>query len=358
MMTNEHSETQLIEKLKKQYDLTRPEDVLSLYSMLQSGEYEFHTPEGMRFDDEVYELAAEAKRKKEEKAGEKKSGNKKSAKKKQKKAPKVVVYTKGEYLVRKVILFVLALGMVGCFGYFAYYNYEAYQKNRQTESYNRLKENDKINDMYKDTTHEVMDAETGEIKTYTVLEQYKSLYNKNKNLIGWLKIDDTVIDYPVMQTADNKFYLDHDIEQKSDKNGTLFLDAACDVTKPSANYIIYGHNMRSGKMFGSLSAYKSSSYCESHPYIQFDTIYEEGVYQVMYAFQSRIYNEDEVVFKYYQFIDANSEEEFDSYMKEMAGLSIYDTGVEASYGDHLLTLSTCDYEEEDGRFVVVAKQIR
>ena len=74
-------------------------------------------------------------------------------------------------------------------------------------------------------------------------------------------------------------------------------------------------------------------------------------------FRSRVYQKDEVVFKYYQFIDANSEEEFNSYMKEMAALSFYDTGVTASYGDQLLTLSTCDYEEEDGRFVVVAKRV-
>lgn len=361
-MANERNEEQLIEKLRSRYDLTNSKDVLTLYSMLQSGEYEFHTQAGMRFDDEIYDLAMEAKKQQEHQAGKKSkdvsdTGTEKKDKKR-KRQPKVVVYTRGEYLARKILLCVLALIMTGCFGYFAYYNYEAYQKNLQTESLNRLKENDAVNDMYGDTIHEVTDEETGEVKTFTVLDQYKSLYNKNKNLIGWIKIDDTIIDYPVMQTADNEFYLDHDIDQKQDKNGTLFLDAACDITLPSTNYIIYGHNMRSGKMFGSLSKYESEKYYEDHPYIQFDTIYEEGVYEVMYAFRSKIYNEDEVVFKYYQFIEANSEEEFDSNMKEMAALSLYDTGVEAVYGDHLLTLSTCDYEEKDGRFVVVAKQIR
>ena len=77
----------------------------------------------------------------------------------------------------------------------------------------------------------------------------------------------------------------------------------------------------------------------------------------MYVFRSRVYNEDDIVFKYYRFIDANSEQEFDSYMQEMAGISFYDTGVTAVYGDQLLTLSTCDYQEKDGRFVVVAKRI-
>ena len=115
--------------------------------------------------------------------------------------------------------------------------------------------------------------------------------------------------------------------------------------------------MRSGKMFGDLSKYENQSFYENHKTITFDTIYEEGTYEVMYVFRSHVYQQDEVVFKYYQFIDALSEEEFNSNMDEMAALSFYDTEVKAYYGDELLTLTTCDYEEQDGRFVVVAKRI-
>ena len=192
----------------------------------------------------------------------------------------------------------------------------------------------------------------------SVLPEYETLYNKNKKLIGWLKIDDTVIDYPVMQTANNEYYLDHNFNQEYDKNGSLFMDAACDVVHRNTNLIIYGHHMKSGKMFGNLNSYSSQEYCEKHSTIRFDTIYEKGLYQVMYVFRSRIYNEDEVVFKYYQFFDAASEKEFQSNMQEMAALSLYDTGVTASFGDELLTLSTCDSSEPDGRFVVVAKRIQ
>ena len=191
-----------------------------------------------------------------------------------------------------------------------------------------------------------------------VLEEYKNLLNKNKKLIGWIKIDDTNIDYPVMQTSDNEYYLDHNLNQEYDKNGSIFMDKDCDVLKPSTNFIIYGHNMKSGKMFGSLDKYADQSFYEKHKEIRFDTLYEEGTYEVMYVFRSRVYQQDEIVFKYYQFYDANSEEEFQSYMKEMEALSLYDTGVKAEYGDHLLTLSTCDYEEKDGRFVVVAKRVQ
>ena len=197
----------------------------------------------------------------------------------------------------------------------------------------------------------------GETEAREVLDEYKNLLNKNKRLIGWIKIDDTSIDYPVMQTSDNEYYLDHNINQEYDKNGSIFMDKDCDVLKPSTNLILYGHHMKNGQMFGDLDLYSSEEYFKEHRYIQFDTIYEKGTWEVMYVFRSRVYSEEEIVFKYYQFIDALSEQEFNSNMQEMAAMSLYDTGVTAQYGDRLLTLSTCDYQEADGRFVVVAKKV-
>ena len=190
-----------------------------------------------------------------------------------------------------------------------------------------------------------------------ILDEYKVLYNKNKSLIGWIKIDDTKIDYPVMQTVNNEYYLKHNFEQKEDANGCIFLDSKCDVVLGNDNFIIYGHHMKSGKMFGTLVKYANEDFYKEHKYIQFDTIYEKGTYEVMYVFRSRIFSSDEITFKYYQFIDANSEAEFDSAMEEMAAMSLFDTGVKARYGDQLLTLSTCDYQETNGRFAVVAKKI-
>ena len=173
-----------------------------------------------------------------------------------------------------------------------------------------------------------------------ILEKYKSLYLRNKNLIGWLKIADTKIDYPVMQSNNGEYYLDHNFNQEYDKNGTLFVDNDCDVLRPSDNIIIYGHNMKSGEMFGSLEKYKNESYYQEHPRIEFDTIYETGTYEVMFAFLSRVFYEGEITFKYYQFINASSDQEFSSAIEAMKELSLYDTGVTANYGDQLLTLST------------------
>ena len=149
-----------------------------------------------------------------------------------------------------------------------------------------------------------------------------------------------------------------DFNQEKDNNGSIFMDAACVAYPRSQNLILYGHHMRSGKMFGDLEKYAKESYYKEHSIIHFDTIYEKSVYQVMYVFRTRVLKENEIAFKYYQFIDAGSVEEFNSNMKEMARMSLYDTGVTAGYGDELLTLSTCDNSQTDGRFVVVAKRIQ
>lgn len=349
-----------IRLIRRKYDLSKDEDVLALFSALQSGEIQFESSVGRQFDDMIFEQAEEIKKQQREKVKNNSSAEKGKKEKrkteKKKKSKKVVVLTRKELIVQKILMGVLLLLAVSCLGYFVMYCYDAWKIDRENQRLARIKENETVNDMYKD---EVVEAQVGEETRYfKVLDKYKSLYHQNQNLIGWLKIADTIIDYPVMQTGDNEYYQNHNINLEEDRNGALFMDAECDVKLPSTNFIIYGHHMRSGKMFGSLNRYESESFYEEHKTIEFDTIYEEGTYEVMYVFRSRVYQKDEVVFKYYQFIEANSEEEFNSYMNEMAALSLYDTGVTASYGDQLLTLSTCDYEEEDGRFVVVARRIK
>jgi len=258
---------------------------------------------------------------------------------------------------RKRIVRLCSAAAVLCLGYYGIYAYYLYRTESTYRALSELKENPVTAVAAPAATPGPLYTLDAPEQPREVLEEYKNLLIANQKLIGWIKIDDTYIDYPVMQTDDNEYYLDHNTKQEYDKNGTIFMDKDCDVLKPSTNYILYGHHMKSGKMFGKLDAYQKESYYKEHPYISFDTIYEKGTYQVMYVFRSRVYKESEIVFKYYQFIDANSEQEFDSYMQEMAAMSLYDTGVTAQYGDQLLTLSTCDYQETDGRFVVVAKKI-
>ena len=363
-----------IEQIKKKLDQENPKQVYELYAELQSGSFRFETVVGTDFDDEIYEKIeafkaqgitasnAGTKRKyiKEKKAGRKE----KSAEKKKNQTVHSAQFDKNlEKQIRKELarrerrrklIVVLASGIaVVCFGYFGFYYFQSTRTGMDYDSLAELK-----------GSMALAGAEKNDFslhKTSTqlpdVLDDYKTLYEKNKKLIGWLKIDDTIIDYPVMQTTDNKYYLEHNFNQEYDKNGSLFLDCSCSVYPRSTNLIIYGHHMKSGQMFGQLQKYAKESYYEKHTTIQFDTIYEKGTYEIMYVFRSQVYNEDDLVFKYYQFINANSETEFDSYMEEMAALSLYDTGVTASYGDSLLTLSTCDNSQKDGRFVVVAKKV-
>ena len=251
---------------------------------------------------------------------------------------------------RSILLSVLGLCVVFSVGYLIYY-YSYYEKNDIEYS--------ELSTLVKEDSGGTVEINYTEKQDKPpILKKYETLYNKNRKLIGWLKIEGCDIDYPVMQTSNNEYYLDHNYNQEYDKNGSLFLDKDCDAAFPNDNMIIYGHHMKSGKMFGNLNYYSKESFWEDNKEFTFDTIYETGIYAVMYVFRSKIYSEEEIVFKYYQFIDATSENEFNSNMEEMANMSLYDTGVTASYGDRLITLSTCDSSEEDGRFVVVAKKIK
>lgn len=253
---------------------------------------------------------------------------------------------------RSIIRFICGLAAVACLGYFAAYVYMSDDSSSNFEDLSKLKDNKKVTAQSKPVVH--LDAPED---APPVLEEFNTLLMKNKSIIGWIQIEGTKIDYPVMQSKNEEYYLDHNFEQQKDKNGSIFIDADCSIWPRSQNIIIYGHNMKSGQMFGSLDSYKDKKYFEKHPEIRFDTLYDKGKYQVMYVFNDVIHEESEVAFKYYQFIDANSAQEYASNMNEMAAMSLYDTGVESYYGDSLITLSTCDYSEGAERFVVVARKI-
>lgn len=370
-----------IEAIKAKINMQQPGEVIGLSQDLSAGKYRMKTLVGKDFIEEINELAEEyikqgynkdskiklSKQKKLTGKVNKNSNQKKNNvngtkqdkhsledyDEKMQKEIKAVL--KKNEQRRKLIVALCSVVALACFGYYGVYYYFAQKTQSDYDELNDLRGSTVLSAGTPDATiHYTNEEEDIELE---VLEEYATLYNKNKRLIGWITIDGTNIDYPVMQTTNNEYYLDHNYNQENDRNGSIFLDKDCDIVHRNTNLIIYGHNMKSGKMFGTLSKYSSKSFYEDHPTFRFDTIYEKGTYQVMYAFRSRIYNEDEVVFKYYQFIDAVSEKEFISNLQEMAAIALYDTGVTASYGDELLTLSTCDNSETAGRFVVVAKKI-
>ena len=203
-----------------------------------------------------------------------------------------------------------------------------------------------------------------------MLAGYKELHDDNPDMAGWIRIDDTRIDYPVMQTfGDNGwYYLDKGFSKSKNSNGCLFADPDCvigtgsakydykDGSRPTTNIIIYGHRMNNGDMFGGLGNYLKKDYGLSHNIIHFDSLYEHRTYELIAVFKSKIFYTDEEVFKYYQFTQAKTKEEFDSSVNSIKEMAVYDTGVEARWGDEFITLSTCDHYTPNGRLVVVAKR--
>ena len=185
---------------------------------------------------------------------------------------------------------------------------------------------------------------------------YAALKEQNPDFFGWLSIEGTKLDYPVMHTPeDPEHYLRRDFEGGYSFSGVPFLDAAC--YEGGGNYLIYGHNMKNGSMFSSLLSYADSAYWEAHKTIRFDTMEAAGEYEVVAAFYSQAYLQDAVnVFRYYRYTDVSEPEVFEEYMEQVQEAAVYDTGVTAVYGDQLLTLSTCSYHTENGRFVVVARR--
>lgn len=191
-----------------------------------------------------------------------------------------------------------------------------------------------------------------------VLDKYAELYRLNSDLVGWISIDDTRIDYPVMQTVfDEEYYLHRGYDKEEADEGLPFMDSRCNVNKPSTNLLIYGHNMKNGDMFADLLKYEDKSYYENHKFIRFDTIYEECIYEIIAVFRSRVAFVDENTFRFYNFIESHSTAEFYDYMANIRNLSLYDIDATAISDDYLLTLTTCEYSTDDGRFVVVARKI-
>lgn len=197
----------------------------------------------------------------------------------------------------------------------------------------------------------------GEEGGYPILDRYKDLYLENGDLAGWLSIEDMRIDYPVMQCEDDEYYLHHDFEGKDSKYGCLYVRERADLEE-GTNFIIYGHNMKDGSMFGDLDFYREEDFYREHTKIAFDTLYKEYTYEIVAVFLSRIYEENDDAFKYYQFYEAETEEEFHDFYDNIKQMSLYDTGVEAEYGDTFLTLSTCAYHVNNGRLAVVAKRMK
>ena len=229
-------------------------------------------------------------------------------------------------------------------------------------------ENKKETDIY-DELQEIVIEENTDIDTTNVdteIEKSKgessNKYNLeniakiNSDVVGWIKIGNTNIDYPVMQNGD--YYLHRNIYKNYSSHGTPYLAEYCNI-QYSDNLIIYGHHMNDNSMFAQLDNYKKHSFYENHKYIKFYSYYNgktiEKTYEVAIAFKTVVYSDKG--FKYYNYTNFSDVQELNDFIENCRKLEFYNTGIDINYGDKLITLSTCEYSQKNGRIVVVAKQI-
>lgn len=259
-----------------------------------------------------------------------------------------------------VVCVILALICLGIAGFQIYHFYR-----QEVESEGKMEALRIQLEMEESLAAERAKLESIEQKEQNSLEKalvenpYAELFLQNPDMAAWLVIEGTKIDYPVMHTPqEENYYLYRDFYGNEDKAGCLLLDVESslygDVT---TNQIIHGHNMKAGTMFGELDRYKEAEYAKEHNLIRLFGKDKEHRYEVIAAFYTQVYLTTDVTFKYYNFFQANTKEEFQYFYDNIKKLSLYDTGIEAEFGDRFLTLSTCSYQVEDGRFVVVAKEV-
>lgn len=250
-----------------------------------------------------------------------------------------------------IILIVVFALILGTSTYFIYDYY--HQANEQAELYDSLAEVVNQTQEISEPTEEIQYNEEK-----TILPEYAELFLQNTDMVGWIQVADTNINYPVMHTPDNPdFYLKHGFDKTYSNYGCPYVQENCDVQAPSDNVIIYGHHMNNGSMFADLEKFKSEDFWKNHKTISFNTLTDKYEYEIVAVFKTFVYSDSPESFKYYHFVNAEMPEQFDEYIAKCKELSLYDTGVSAEYGDKLITLSTCEYSRTNGRLVVVAKRM-
>lgn len=191
-----------------------------------------------------------------------------------------------------------------------------------------------------------------------VQEGLKDVYLKNRDVIGWIKIDGTPIDYPIMYTPDDiEYYIHRGFDKEYSFGGCIFAGEGTSIDRPSDNIITYGHHMIDKSMYHEIDRYEDEEYYKAHKYLTFDTLRQTGKYEVIASFRTQIYPEDYDGFVYWKFVNAKDENEFNDFIEGCKSLSSVGIPTTAEYGDQLLTLSTCAYHTHNGRFVVVAKRV-
>ena len=333
-------------------DMEDPDVVLHLYDWMKNEKLVLKSPIGEAFYADVVERVANY------------SQNQLTEEKKE-----VVKKEKNDKLQKYGGIICIGVAMI-CFLIYFGLEYTNYKGNKETQRLQELKQQaedeeaptarlGQQREIREDISQESEQETSATEETEPViLPEYAAIYAENNDFIGWLKIADTIIDYPVMQSKnESNYYLNHTFSHEEDKNGTLFIDSRNDIVNRSTNIIIYGHNMKSNAMFGSLKKYLDEDYWQQHKMIQFDTLYEKGTYEVVAVCLGKVEYQDEDVFRYYDFLNAENEEQFNAFLDNVEKSAVFEDKDAIGYGDELLTLSTCNHYVENGRLYIVAKKV-
>lgn len=221
--------------------------------------------------------------------------------------------------------------------------------------YKELKENKKQENNFEELIEIVEQTNPEDKEQVETVINIDNLYAINSDIVGWLRINDTTINYPIMQIKSNpNYYLHRDFYKKYSSYGTPYMSEECNINT-SDNLVIYGHHMNHKKVFGALEDYKSKEFYENHKVIEFTTLEEMKKYEIFAVFKTVVYSKN--TFKYYNSVNFSNEDEFNTFVNKCKELSFYETNIKPKYHDKFITLSTCEYSNKNGRLVVIAREI-
>ncbi len=254
--------------------------------------------------------------------------------------------------IRRTILVLSCATFLVVSGIFAV---EIYAEQKSSLNMKKVQEMASVS-VQKSAPAEETDTETAEKESNLVTLKMDYLKKKNHDLTGWLRVQGSEIDYPIMfKEDDNDYYLEHDFFGNSDRNGLLVLDKRCSSDLVDNHLLIHGHNMKSGAIFGTLKYYKDEDYMRKHQAIELDTDTEQRFYEVIAVVDTNSTGDNG--FNYADYIALDDKDTFDTYVANVKQRSMHKIASTATYGDELLTLSTCDYTMKNGRLLVVAKRV-
>ena len=348
-----------IEAINEELDISDPEVAVRLYNMIRNGEIRFKTAIGDDFSSRISDIVADQS---------KGFIDDETATKKAKEQVRVQT-------MAGIVTAVLAIALFVYFGAVQaneWYSTRKLSKLRDTVSA-KISDDEDAKKQKKDSSEgnsagfsEEIDEENPferkeliDPSTLTILPEYQTAFTQNNEMVGWLTIPNTTIDYPVVQKGgDNEYYLSHAFDNSVDSAGTLFVDYRSDIVNPTTNTIIYGHNMHNGTMFGTVSDFLNREYYEGHRIIHFNTIFERRKYKIIAVCLAEVVYQDENSYRYYNFIQASNQAEWNAFVENVKYLSVFGDDIKLEKTDEVLTISTCNDYVQDGRLFLVAKRTK